>query len=425
MRAVAGVCLAACCLGLIGCSVFGKKASTQPNAPAGPTPSTAPADPLASNSTVPASAGGILAGRVIDSYDHRPPPTYIQVVPASDSRGPKAAPIEVATDTQGFFTIQGLQTGQHYQLIARTRDNNPRLAGSAWATPPNPRLLIYISEDFASANTPAAPGPPVIPGQKGTGTNPSGAGNDPTKPPSSSVPPQRPADIGNPIRVPETGRVEDGSPNDGTPATGVRTQDVVAEPNGYARTDPVLNVGPADGVQPSVLPSQTIPIPPPVPALATRVPSCVLTGRQLDNFALNDLAGRPWEYRGHRTKLMLVDFWGTWCVPCRQTIPHLNILQNRYGPYGLKIVGIAYEYGTLAQQTRKVQDVHDHLGINYQLLLGSDMITCPVKTQFGIANFPTLVLIDENSRIIWRNEGLNSDKLQELDSLIKRQLRGR
>jgi thiol-disulfide isomerase/thioredoxin len=148
----------------------------------------------------------------------------------------------------------------------------------------------------------------------------------------------------------------------------------------------------------------------------------VLTGRQLDNFALNDLFGQPWEYRNNRSRLALLDFWGTWCMPCRQAIPHLNILQNNYGRYGLKVVGIAYEYGTLQERLRKVQDVRNHLGINYQLLLGSDFETCPVKTQFAIGNFPTMVLLDENSRIIWRCEGFDAGRLQELEMLIKLQL---
>jgi thiol-disulfide isomerase/thioredoxin len=427
VRAVAWVYFLVLCLGLTGCTLLGKKSNAKQNLPSGPAPTAgapAPVDPSIPTSTVPVGSGGILAGRVIDSYEHRPPRTYIQVVSGSDGKGPKGAPIEVETDSQGFFTIPGLQPGQHYQLIARTRDNSPRLAGTTWATPPNPRLLIYISEDFASPNTPAAPAPPTFPGQK------SGAGGDqrdPAKPPSSNVPPQRAADIGSPLRGNDSGSGQEVSPTSSPPAEpspGVRTQDVVVEPNGYARNEPVLSVAPQGETPASPLSPQIAPLPPPVPALATRVPSCVLTGRQLDNFALNDLTGRPWEYRNNRSRLMLIDFWGTWCIPCRQSIPHLNILQNNYGPYGFKVVGIAYERETLAQQIRKVQDVRDHLGISYQLLLGSDMETCPVRTQFGVSKYPTLVLIDANSRIIWRSEGLDTEKLQELDALIKQQLRG-
>ena len=54
-------------------------------------------------------------------------------------------------------------------------------------------------------------------------------------------------------------------------------------------------------------------------------PSCVLTGQQLYNFALTDLNGQPWEFRNHRSKLVLLDFWGSWCMHCLNSIPHLRI----------------------------------------------------------------------------------------------------
>src|SRR5207247_759533 len=115
------------------------------------------------------------------------PPTYIQVVPAQDSQGAKSPAVDVATDSQGYFTIQGLQAGQHYQLIARTRDE-PKLAGTTWATPPNPRLLIFVSQDFATTNTPPAPPPPAVPGRKPAAGNTSPDANRDTKPSNGNGP---------------------------------------------------------------------------------------------------------------------------------------------------------------------------------------------------------------------------------------------
>jgi thiol-disulfide isomerase/thioredoxin len=436
---MACVCFLAVCLGVVGCTTlsnFGKKLTGKDKPPPGQPPSSQtalPAPPdnpgLASTERVPQEVNGVLAGRVLDSYDRRPPPTFIQVVLAQDNRSSKSQPLEVATDSQGYFTIHGLQPGSHYQLIARTRDGEAKLAGTTWATPPNPRLLIYMSGDFATPNTPAAPQPPTVPGQKSpkwpekssstdgsSGENSSGDSN--SKPSNSIAPQQRAADIGAPLKTIDT------TPNQGAssgapaqPKPEVRPQDIVD--NGQAMLPPVGNIPfQGDASRQDAGPQSS-----PIPAVATRVPSCVLTGRQLENFALNDLNAQPWEYRNHRGKVVLLDFWGTWCVPCRQAIFHLKTLQENYGPYGLEVVGIAYEEGSLQDQIRKVQGVRDRLGINYRLLLGSEIATCPVKTQFAVSNFPTLILLDANNRIIWRQEGLDAYRLQELDVLIRQQLR--
>ena len=441
MRAVACVCLIAACLGVGGCSTFfGKKSKERANPPASQPadarwPGSGSAAGAAAERDAATGVNGILAGRILDSYDHLPPPTFIQVLPG-DTKETKAAPIEVAADAQGFFTIHGLRAGEHYHLIARTRDGERKMAGEAWGIPPNPRLLIYVSEDFATGNTPPAPGAPTIPGQKSrpksgrasrdttepsNGVTDQGESRDPPKT-ANAIPPQRPVDIGRPLKTSEP----DVNPSSAPPSRGqaeprsaVRPEDIVRDAGGLVAAPPVTSIAPQVN---ATSPRSDSQLSQPLPPAPTRVPSCVLTGRQLDNFALNDLSARPWEYRNRRGRIVLLDFWATYCLPCRQAIPSLKVLQERYGRYGLEVVGIAYEEGPLLEQIRKVQIVRENLGINYQLLLGSDIFTCPVKAQFAIDKFPTLVLIDENSRIIWRSEGLEPYKLQELEMLIRQQL---
>ncbi len=152
------------------------------------------------------------------------------------------------------------------------------------------------------------------------------------------------------------------------------------------------------------------------------MPSCVLMGQTLHNFALNDVNGQPWEFRQRRGRLVLLDFWGSWCLPCQHAIPHLKDLTLRYEPYGLEVIGIAYEEGTTAEQVQKVNRVRNRLGINYRLLMGSDRSQCPVRTQFQVRSWPTLVLVDEQSRIIWRSEGLDQEHLKELEIIIRQRL---
>jgi thiol-disulfide isomerase/thioredoxin len=185
--------------------------------------------------------------------------------------------------------------------------------------------------------------------------------------------------------------------------------------------------------------ASTAPVPPPEPFKVNplpgdsrldgpaRVPSCVLVGKQLINFALNDVNGQPWEYKTNRRgKLVLLDFWRTDCIPCRDTIPLLTRLQNLYGNQGLEVIGIAVESGGTAQeQAYKVNRLARQLNVNYRQLLSSSAV-CPVRSEFRVEAVPTTVLLDQNGNIIWQHQGTpDRYKADELDRLIRLKLSGR
>jgi thiol-disulfide isomerase/thioredoxin len=368
-----------------------------------------------SDRTIPAQgAGGILAGQVVDSYNRKPPPTLIQVV-CLDDKQPAGAPIDVAADSMGYFTIQGLQTGKTYQLIARAKEGDRVLAGSTQARPPNPKLLIRVSEDLVGANSPNGvkpigsnfqekPQPDwQTPADKSSGNPPigveimppAGGRNPGPRPvPNANLDPSRVADDNdNVARIPRF------PPADVGGAGSKRDQ----QPDGGTGD-------PASSFDSSV---------------SGGVPSCKLTGDKLENFALKDLNGDKWEFRkDRRGRLVLIDFWGTWCMPCREAIWHLNALNNVYRDYGLEVIGIAEEQGDPGDHVRKVNSIRQRQGVNYRLLLGGGVDhDCPVRTEFGIKNYPTLVLLDDGGRILWRSEGLSEAKLRELDGIIRQQLR--
>jgi thiol-disulfide isomerase/thioredoxin len=306
------------------------------------------------------------------------------------------APIEVAADNEGYFTIQGLQTGKQYQLLARTLDGDRKLAGTVFATPPYPRLVIRISEDNVTPRTPEVPSAPLWP-------TPGPRAPTPSWPKEKTDSPPRPAGLGNPVKS-----------DDPDPA-----------PVRPSRPDKVISINPVVPPAPPSTDPPATPAPPSssvTPDVPAPVPSCALTGNTLANFALNDLDGRPWEYRQHRARLTLIDFWGTWCVGCLHSIPHLKILQERYANYGLQVVGIAYEKGSLPEQVQAVNRIRQRYNISYQVLLGGETSTCPVRQQFDVHSFPTLVLVDETGRILWRSQGLDQQQISELDLLIRKRL---
>jgi thiol-disulfide isomerase/thioredoxin len=156
-----------------------------------------------------------------------------------------------------------------------------------------------------------------------------------------------------------------------------------------------------------------------------RPPFCAREGRRVHNLALSDLDGETWELRRHRRgRLVLLDFWATHCPPCLNSIPHLKTLQQKYGSYGLSVVGVAYENSSLSlsQQVERIRGVQGRLNVNYLTLLGGGP-NCPVKTQLEVSALPTLILLDESGTIVWRSEGLDPQKLYDLEMAVRRSLR--
>jgi thiol-disulfide isomerase/thioredoxin len=319
------------------------------------------------------------------------------------------------------------------------------LAGTAFATPPNPKVFIQISEDFATKSTPAPPGPPTFPSspknsipgaeappppvwpdQAGSSVVPPdppppsppdqawSPGNAPRVDPyrNSSGNPGRPAELGPPTGI--LGGPPAGSAN---PAPSGPPTPVILRPEGIAtdttqvRADPLIRIPPQ------------LPQEPQLPAGPARIPSCVLTGNTLYNFALYDLNGQPWEFRHRQGRLVLLDFWGTWCPHCLVSIKDLNSLQDRYGRYGLEVIGLDYEGDVPPQdQVLKVRGARQRYGINYRVLMGGNQDTCPVRAQFGVRNFPTAFLIDESNHVIWSAEGLGKQQIRELEIIIRQRL---
>lgn len=435
MRVGPWVMLMALCLCPPGCKSLGKRWSGGGKSGSGDTAAVPRSDPVTAGidrTTPPTGATGFLAGQVIDGYNRHPAAATIQVVEAADQGGRAGAPIEVPADAQGFFTIHGLQPGKRYQVSARSRDGSRELTGTIVATPPDPRVLVRLTEDHA------APGPRPQPNN-----NP----ERPARPQEHAADPLLGAPSNNDKMVREPARnAESPAPQDSKSAPVERplgpspqASPSSNETRSEVRPENIANQSLARGEtrMPAVfVPAWVAPErkadannpespAPREPAGPVPVPSCILTGNTLHNFALNDLADRSWQYRNRSGRLVLLDFWSTTCSPCLQALPQLNSLHNAYGATGLEIVGIAYEAGTPLEQKDKVNAVRRRNNIGYRLLLAGDGKKCPVKAQFLVRGFPTLVLLDESGKIIWQHEGNDPERLEELKIIIRQRLRRR
>jgi len=127
-------------------------------------------------------------------------------------------------------------------------------------------------------------------------------------------------------------------------------------------------------------------------------------------FDLPSLDGRRVKLSDFRGKAVLLNFWATWCPPCKVEMPWFAELQEQYGPDGLVILGVAMDDSEPAKISQFVND----LGVNYPVLLGTDK----VADDYGDVEYlPTTFYIDRNGKIVTKTDGLLSR--QEIEDDIK------
>ena len=141
--------------------------------------------------------------------------------------------------------------------------------------------------------------------------------------------------------------------------------------------------------------------------------------RKINDFRLPDLEGKPVRFQDLNADFVLLDFWGTWCAPCLDSIPYLVELQKKYGPDKLKVVGIACEDAPLEARKAKVDEVSRKYGINYPILMSTmDGKPCPVQQALQVQAMPTLILVDRRGQVLWRNAGSTPAVESRLDRIL-------
>ena len=149
------------------------------------------------------------------------------------------------------------------------------------------------------------------------------------------------------------------------------------------------------------------------------------TNQRIIDFELPDVKGRPVRFGQLPANLSLIVFWGTWCKPCHEIMPHLVELQKRLESDNVQIIGISYEEGALAERQKKVAMAADRYGVNFPLLLGGKggSEACPVRKSLGVQVYPTMILVDHNGRVLWRDTGSTPATMGRLDRVLASHLR--
>jgi peroxiredoxin len=136
-------------------------------------------------------------------------------------------------------------------------------------------------------------------------------------------------------------------------------------------------------------------------------------GLPAPNFVLPTLDGSTIKLSDFRGKAVLLNFWATWCGPCKVEMPWFADLQKQYGKDGLVILGVAMDDSAPA----KIAQFASEMGVNYPILLGTDK----VSDDYGDVQYlPTTFYIGRNGSIVDKMTGLLDRK--DIEEAVKKTL---
>jgi peroxiredoxin len=131
-------------------------------------------------------------------------------------------------------------------------------------------------------------------------------------------------------------------------------------------------------------------------------------------WTLMDLDGKPVSLSDFKGKVVVLDFWATWCPPCRAEIPHFIEIQNEFKDKGVTVVGVSVDSTGPADVAKFVKDN----GMNYPIVMADEKTAEAYGADQGI---PTTMVIDKNGNIVGRHLGL-TDKdvfVSEIEKALK------
>ena len=129
------------------------------------------------------------------------------------------------------------------------------------------------------------------------------------------------------------------------------------------------------------------------------------TNQQAPQFSLQNLDGKTVSLKDFGNKVIIVDFWATWCGPCRMEIPHLNQLYLDNKGKGLQIIGVSMDDGSDAVKQFLLKN-----RVDYPVVMGNE----DVANDFGgVEGLPTKFIIDRSGKVIRKLVGYQVAELEK------------
>lgn len=150
-----------------------------------------------------------------------------------------------------------------------------------------------------------------------------------------------------------------------------------------------------------------------------------LKGKPAPQFALEDLSGNRVSLASYKGKAVLINFWATWCAPCKIETPWLVELRNQYAGQGFEILGVSTEGDDLekddksgwAKEKAAIAKFVEQMHMPYPVLINGDSISKPYG---GLDELPSSFFVDRNGTVVAAQLGLTSK--EDIEANIKKAL---
>jgi len=150
----------------------------------------------------------------------------------------------------------------------------------------------------------------------------------------------------------------------------------------------------------------------------TLFPACVhalpQAGKPAPDFKVVTTTGQTVTLNSYKDKVLVLDFFATWCIPCRTSVPHLVQINSKYGKQGLQVLGVSAD-----DSERSLKAFRDRHQINYPMSLAGETIL----KDYGIRSLPVMFLIDRKGRIFDVYIGFTDDIARTMENRIKELLK--